>query len=954
MATNVVHLLKLVFLLFFSCLWTRHAAEWIYVTPAQAYNSSVGDTLKPGDTLNSSSFLVSAKGTFALGFFRRIDSTSNESYVGISDMADPSMAFNLYVWFGNRGNPIVKHSGMLTLDNNGTLKIVLQGEDPIVIYTSPTINTVGTLLDTGNFVLKEVDLNGSMKRVLWQSFDYPVDTLLPGMRLGVNHKTGHTWSMRSFLTTDIPDQGSFALEWDPKGLELIFKQRGGKDRIHSIHMRKANAKCLMANMIKLDSKNAADTFVHTFHEGDTAFIVQRCSNHKGHYISMQETYKGGRRGPEGSSETNKQRHSHASTKLSNIAGPSNGGASFAEVAVGASHDSGDPHLSIQSGVDLAVGIEPESALIPISSNPEPRVEIRALFCEAMASMCIDRTWGSSSEWMLELRDGRQEEREEDDVTMVWEDVVPSDVGKELVCWGTKEEPLVMALLAMVEPDGDIMGASTAPKLGDCNEPQPNLRKKAMKSGVKGSRELKNLVSSINYEGRGLNDKDKSLRVCHLLNLWGADVIFLQETKLDLVTRSLGGRETGGCSGQLLGFMSGGHRLSTTMQGFLDFITALGLIDPQLKGGTFTRTNNRDVEARSCIDRFLFSPNWEDHFPSIIQRCMPRLMSNHFPILLVCGQLQKCRCLFRFQKIWFKADEFVDRVRQSWLSYQFYGSPSYILANKLKAFKANLKKWNTESFDEVGWRPKLDRLSFPLLSDDDVGWLVRPFDEEEVVGVIKGFNGDKAPGADGFPMAFFQHQLEYLRAMFSWFEAVSGLKINLSKSEMVLVGNVPHIGDLVEILGCKVSALPMTYLGLPLGARFNSVSIWDLILEKMERRLAGWKQLYLSKGGKWLWHYGTDREALWREIVEAKYGGMWGGWCSDIGRGSYRKVRFWHDVWHGDRSLRVVYLELFSIIEDRDTTVADLMSNRNGVLHWELTFSRNVHDWEKDSMNSLRN
>jgi hypothetical protein len=58
-------------------------------------------------------------------------------------------------------------------------------------------------------------------------------------------------------------------------------------------------------------------------------------------------------------------------------------------------------------------------------------------------------------------------------------------------------------------------------------------------------------------------------------------------------------------------------------------------------------------------------------------------------------------------------------------------------------------------DEVGWRPKLDRLSFPLLFDDDVGWLVRPFDEEKVVGVIKGFNGDKAPGPDGFPMAFFQ-------------------------------------------------------------------------------------------------------------------------------------------------------------------------------------------------------
>ena len=108
-----------------------------------------------------------------------------------------------------------------------------------------------------------------------------------------------------------------------------------------------------------------------------------------------------------------------------------------------------------------------------------------------------------------------------------------------------------------------------------------------------------------------------------------------------------------------------------------------------------------MEARSHIDRFLFSPDWEDHFPSIIQWRMPRLMSNHFPILLECGQLQKCRWPFRFEKMWFKADGFVDRVKQWWLSNQFDGSPSYILANKLKALKANLKKWNTESFGNVG-------------------------------------------------------------------------------------------------------------------------------------------------------------------------------------------------------------------------------------------------------------
>ncbi len=73
---------------------------------------------------------------------------------------------------------------------------------------------------------------------------------------------------------------------------------------------------------------------------------------------------------------------------------------------GAIHDSGDP-LSNQSEADLAFGLDPESALVLISPNPKPRVEIRALFREAMAAMCVDRTWGSSSDWMLGLRDGRR-------------------------------------------------------------------------------------------------------------------------------------------------------------------------------------------------------------------------------------------------------------------------------------------------------------------------------------------------------------------------------------------------------------------------------------------------------------------------------------------------------------------------------------------------------------------
>jgi hypothetical protein len=37
------------------------------------------------------------------------------------------------------------------------------------------------------------------------------------------------------------------------------------------------------------------------------------------------------------------------------------------------------------------------------------------------------------------------------------------------------------------------------------------------------------------------------------------------------------------------------------------------------------------------------------------------------------------------------------------------------------------------------------------------------------------------------------QISNLRYVFTWFEAALGLKINLSKSEIVFVGDVPHIG-----------------------------------------------------------------------------------------------------------------------------------------------------------------
>ena len=77
-----------------------------------------------------------------------------------------------------------------------------------------------------------------------------------------------------------------------------------------------------------------------------------------------------------------------------------------------------------------------------------------------------------------------------------------------------------------------------------------------------------------------------------------------------------------------------------------------------------------------------------------------------------------------------------------------------------------------------------------------------------------------------------------------------MKVNVGKSEIVLVGEVNNLDALANILQCRVGSLPMKYLWMPLGTSFKIASIWNPILEKMEKKLSGWKRLYLSKGG-WL-------------------------------------------------------------------------------------------------------
>uniref|UniRef100_A0A2N9IH31 Reverse transcriptase domain-containing protein n=1 Tax=Fagus sylvatica TaxID=28930 RepID=A0A2N9IH31_FAGSY len=837
------------------------------------------------------------------------------------------------------------------------------------------------------------------------------------------------------------------------------------------------------------------------------------------------------------------------------------------------------------------------------------------------------------------------------ISMVWpcvENNPPST--EELVKVGFYQNPPSDWVMDQMKAFGELVGASyegyeeeviSLLQKIELRRPQPRARApsqhRGSQSASRGLRELRGLVSSVNY------DSKISVFVCAICSrLWKADIICLQETKLAAIDRkviqSLWGNQhvdwislgSNGAAGGILlmwdkrvvekvdeaagyyslsckfrnvidqfewiftgvygpnldsergllweelsGLLSwwdapcciGGDfnvvrfpreksgmvSFNSAMHEFNDFKSECGLMDIQLEGGLFTWSNNRDVPAMSRIDRFLFSPAWVDHFGLVNQHRLPRLLSDHFPIRLDCGQIVRGKIPFRFENMWLKVEGFVDRVKDWWASYSFPGSPSQILASKLKALKVDLKQWNMNEFgnvhfkyqklllslheletlgesrvlseaektertrliseiettiylEEICWRQKsrvkwlkegdkntkyfhtvanshrrhnfirqlsingvlstnqdviraeisgfyqhlyieditcrpfLDGLPFSSISSEEASWLERPFEEEEISKVVRNMNGDKAPDPDGFPMSFyhacwpilrgdvlavFSEFYEYgsfvrslnatflslipkkanaievkdfrpislvgsvykilskvlanrlsvvlakvispsqnafiqgrqitdwvlvanecldsrlkgahpgvickldvekaydhvnwkfllyllercgfplkwrrwisycistvrfsilingspegffgssrgirqgdslspllfvlvmealthifnLRLLFTWFESISGLKINFNKSEMAPVGNVLELDRLAAILECKTVCLPINYLGLPLGAKAKSKSIWDSIIEKMERKLASWQRMYLSKGGR---------------------------------------------------------------------------------------------------------
>lgn len=181
------------------------------------------DTISANQELKDGKTMVSHGEIYKLGFFS--PGNSKNRYLGIWYK---KMSRGTVVWVANRETPITDSTGVFKVGRDGNLLIL--SDHNTVIWSSNSMvsvggnNQVAQLLDTGNLVVW--DEHSTTRNLIWESFDYPGDTMLPGMKIGKDLVRGLPWSMTSWKTPDDPSMGKYNHIVDTNGYPQFFGRKG--------------------------------------------------------------------------------------------------------------------------------------------------------------------------------------------------------------------------------------------------------------------------------------------------------------------------------------------------------------------------------------------------------------------------------------------------------------------------------------------------------------------------------------------------------------------------------------------------------------------------------------------------------------------------------------------------------------------------------------------------------
>jgi hypothetical protein len=110
----------------------------------------------------------------------------------------------------------------------------------------------------------------------------------------------------------------------------------------------------------------------------------------------------------------------------------------------------------------------------------------------------------------------------------------------------------------------------------------------------------------------------------------------------------------------------------------------------------------------------------------------------------------------------------------------------------------LRSRNTSYISIIGCLPNNlaggQSLAFDSIDEEKATWLEKPFEESEVIEVLRGINSDKVLGPDGFTMAFFQACWDVIKdvmRVFHDFHARSKFEKSFNATFIALIPNISN-------------------------------------------------------------------------------------------------------------------------------------------------------------------
>ncbi|RVW49857.1 LINE-1 reverse transcriptase-like [Vitis vinifera] len=242
--------------------------------------------------------------------------------------------------------------------------------------------------------------------------------------------------------------------------------------------------------------------------------------------------------------------------------------------------------------------------------------------------------------------------------------------------------------------------------------------------------------------------------------------------------------------------SGQRRISSAMRNFAEIVDDLGLVDLPLQGGDFTWNGGLHNQTWARLDRrgptpFRFENMWlkAEGFKELVRSWWQALQQVEFwdrkenDRILTMEEVELKKEAKENYKKWVIMEETYWRQlsREIWLKegdrntgFFHRMASAHRRNNCMERVKINgewfleeqeIREGIANAFKELlsedmGWKADIGSLQLDQISQEEAEMLERPFTEEEIQGALMEMNGDKAPGPDGFTLAFWQSCWEF--------------------------------------------------------------------------------------------------------------------------------------------------------------------------------------------------